>query len=72
MTDENPQVPTPEWKPVTRLPIQDQMVDVLTKAREVAEMELALLREKLNRMRYGALDGAVEELLHYGTGAGYF
>lgn len=46
-------VPVPEWKTVRRLPIQDQTIDVLKKAKAAAEQEVADLRKKLERLRYG-------------------
>lgn len=43
----------PQWKKVHRLPIQEQMVDVLKKTKEATECEIARLRAKLDRISRG-------------------
>jgi hypothetical protein len=50
---EQPPEDLPQWKKVHRLPIQEQMVDVLKKTKEATECEIARLRAKLDRISRG-------------------
>lgn len=44
----------PEWRHVTRFPIQDRMKDIVEKTIEAAKLERAACLRKLRKMQYGS------------------
>jgi len=52
-TEETKEPPKAEWEYKTNFKINDQMKDIIQKTIKVSEMEVDMLRKKLDRLTYG-------------------